>query len=176
VLFGPGMQTNHPLILQSLRRTRRAFVTAAVVSVPFGIFCLLGPLWSSEGRNLTIAVMVLGAISLATGVFASVMTARYWSPERSPLMDVLRDRATEIVWIYEQHIDSQAAGITVARTCNVQLQLVDGKGYALSVKPRDRDQMMEILAALAPRATFGYSRELARQYKRDPRSLAAAVQ
>ena len=168
-------RTHHPLILKSLRRTRRSFLVASVVTLPFGAFCLLAPWWSSEGRGVTIACVVLGAISFAVGMFATRMTARYWRPERSPLMAVLRDHAAEIVWIYEQQVSSQAAGITVARAYNLRLQLESGKGYTMSVAGPDRDPVLSLLSEIAPRARFGYSRELAKQYKRDPRSLALAA-
>ncbi len=175
MLDGPGMKTNHPLILKSLRRTRRAFLVAALVTVPFGIFLLLTPWWSHEGRGLTIACTGLGVLCFAVGLFATRMTARYWNPEQSPLMHILRDRGREIVWIYEQQINSQAGAFTVARTYNLHLQLESGKGYTMSVAGPDRDQTLGLLAEIAPRATFGYSRDLAKQYKRDPRSLAVTA-
>ena len=169
------MKASHPLIIKSLRRTRRSFLTAAVVTVPFGIFLLACPWWSSEGRGITIAATGLGVLTFAIGLFTVWMTRRYWYPERSPLMEMLRDRAGEIVWIYEQQINSTAGGIAVARAYNIRLQLDSGKGYTLSVAGPDRDQVLTILAELAPRATFGYSRELARQYKRNPQSLTLAA-
>jgi hypothetical protein len=167
--------TDHPLLLESMRRTRRAFLTAAIVTLPFGVFCLLAPWWSSEGRGVTIACAALGALSFAVGLFAARMTARYWHPNRAPLMSVLRDHAAEIVWIYEQQVTSQAGGIALARAHNFRLHLASGQCHTLSVAGRDREAMLSLLAEIAPRARFGYSRELARQFKRDPRSLALAA-
>jgi len=169
------MKANHPLIIKSLRRMRRAYLLTAFITLPFGVFATCAPLWSSEGRGITLAVVGIGLLSAAVGAYMVWLTKRYWNPEKSPLMEVLRDRAGEIVWIYEQQINSQVAGATVSRAYNIHLQLESGKGYVLSVASPDRDSVLTLLAQLAPRATFGYSRELKKQYKRDPQSVAVAI-
>ena len=49
------MKANHPLVIKSLRRMRRAYLLTAFITLPFGVFATCAPLWSSEGRGLTIA-------------------------------------------------------------------------------------------------------------------------
>lgn len=169
------MKANHPLILGAMRRTRRSFIITTALALPTGGFMVAAPAWSNEARNITIACAVIGAIFLVFGAYLAWMTARLWRPESSPLMRVLRERPGDIAWIYEQQVNSRAGGVTVARAYNIQIRLVDGKGHNLSVKGADRDEVMRLLGEIAPAATFGYSRELAKQFRRDPRSLVAAA-
>ena len=169
------MKADDPLILESVRRNRRQLIVAAAVTLPFGAFASCAPLWSSEGRGITIAATALGVGCVAVGAYLVWMIARLWTPEASPPVQLLRDRPHDIAWVYVEQMSSQAAGITVAKQYSVKIQLVDGKGINLQVAANRRDDLLELLAQLAPQATFGYSRELARQYKRDPRSLIAVA-
>jgi len=169
------MKADHPLIVKSLRRARCSFLFLAALTMPVGAFMLAAPLWSTEGHAIMFAAVGLGLLFFGFGVFALWMCVRYWDPARSPVMEVLRDRPHQIVWIYDQEIESRVAGATVARAHHIHLQLENGKGLKLSVASPDRDEVLTLLGRLAPRATFGYSRELRKQYKRDPRSVAATI-
>ena len=54
-----------------------------------------------------------------------------------------------------------------------QIALAEKKTYTLAVKPQDKDRVLEILGAYAPQATFGFSRDRQKQYRRNPTSLAS---
>ncbi len=45
----------------------------------------------------------------------------------------------------------------------------------MGVKARNKDAALALLAEMAPQATFGYSRDLAKQFKRDPQSLRVSA-
>lgn len=169
------MKANHPLILAAVRRARRTFLLLGLLLMPFSLFIAAAPAWSSEGRNITIAATIMGVVFVATCGFLLWMAWKHWTPERAPVMQALTQRPDDIAWIYEERIDSQAAGIIVAKTYSLKIQMVDRKHYVLGVKGHEREEVLRVLAEIAPQATFGYSRELAKQYKRDPRSLIATA-
>ena len=108
------MNAEHPKIIASLRRTRRGFLVAAAITIPTALFMLAAPAWSNEGRNVTIAATAIGAVFLAFGAGLVWMLSRYWRPLRSPVMEILRDRPDEIVWIYSERLDHRAHGPGIA--------------------------------------------------------------
>jgi len=163
----------HPLIIDSLRRTRRAFLLVTFLALPMSIFMIAAPAWSSESHGTIVASVVIGAIFLVTGGYMAWMTARYWVPERSPLGQLLVQRPGDIVWIYVQEIRSHSGPI-VARSYGIRICTAQ-KTLTMGVKARNKDAALGLLAEIAPQATFGYSRDLAKQFKRDPESLRASA-
>ena len=167
------MISSESLIITSLRRTRRMFVIATLITIPTALFMLVaGPL-GDESTGITVACIAIGAVFLATGVFLARMTWQHWDPHKAPLMRVLRERPGAIVWIYVEEISGQAAGVTVKRNFNIKIALADKKVHTLAVKPEHKERVLEILAAYSPQATIGFSRDRQKQYRRDPASLAS---
>ena len=85
-------------------------------------------------------------------------------------MAILRDKPGEIVWIHAVQMNTQSGGITVQKTYSVRVW-TDKKPYNLNVKAEQKDELLSVLSAIAPQATYGYSKALERQYKTDPGSL-----
>ncbi len=167
------MATLHPLIIASLRRTRRAFLLVTFLALPLSIFMIAAPAWSSESHGTIVASVVIGAIFLLTGGYMAWMTARYWVPERSPLGQLLIERPGDILWIYVHEVRSHSGPI-VARSYGIRL-CTARKALQMGVKARNKDAVLALLAEMAPQATFGYSRDLAKQFKRDPESLRVSA-
>ena len=134
----------HPLLVTSLRATRRAFWIVAAIVLPFGAFCLSAPAWSDEGTGTTVGVMAIGALCVGVGAFAIKMIAAHWDLDQAPPVRVLRERPGDIVWIYVQEIQAGAYGVQ-RRTFNIQLALRDGKTLTLAVKRKHRDELMALL-------------------------------
>ncbi len=161
----------HELIISSLRRTRRMYLIATAVTLPTALFMLILAPLSGESTGIVATSMAFGAVFLVTGVLLIRMLAAHWRPERAPLMNVLRDRPRDIVWIYVEEITSRAAGVAVRKYHTIKIALADNKLFTLAVKAADKDRVLAILADYAPQATFGYSRERQKMFKRSPRSL-----
>jgi len=84
----------------------------------------------------------------------------------------LSERPEDVAWIYRVDIQGGGAAGAMVKNQAVKVMGVDGKeNHQIAVKLKHIDEILNVLAAVAPQATFGYSVELRREYKRDPRSL-----
>jgi len=163
----------HDLIIASLRRTRRMYLIATLVTIPTALLMLLAAPLSNESTGITVTSMAFGAVFMVFGILLVRMLVAHWRPANAPLMHVLRERPRDIVWVYVEEIASRAAGVTVKKTHNIKIALADNKLHTLAVKAADKDRVLAILGEYAPQATFGYSRERQKQYRKSPRSLAS---
>jgi hypothetical protein len=146
---------------------------AIFVAAMAALFTLAIDADSTLGAKVMVYVM--------TGLFGSLAAALVWialvksDPDRSPLMAALRDRPSDVVWLYVQDVKVDVDGIDApVRDCNVTARLADGSTVAITVNKAKADGVMAALAALAPAAVVGFSEEREARYKADPRSVAQA--
>lgn len=163
-----------PLLAASIRSTRTMFVIAALGILAAVALSILAIVYDDTAtRGMAIGLGVFAGVCGLLEVWAVYKVAQHWVPERAPVARILLDRPDDVVWIYVQEVQGQAYGVQM-RKHNIKLALADGRTLlTLSVPHKRKDELLELLARLAPRAVFGYSRELAKRYKQDPRALAA---
>ncbi len=92
---------------------------------------------------------------------------------RKRVVEALENDSSSLVWFYLEDIRVEA-GISAALALRPHFNLADGT-HAWFQVPRKRAQLMyEHLAQHRTDLSLGYSRELKRRFRKDPRSLAEA--
>ena len=162
------------LVQSALGRSRLALVVLAIVVAGLAWLCTLGV---HEDGTLAARIMAWGVV----GFFALLSVLLLWvaiyknSPSRSPLVVALRNRPTDVVWIYQQDVAVNVHGIAApVRDANVIARLRDGSTVAITVSRNAAPALLAALAALAPSAAVGYSSEREAQFEKDPQSVATA--
>ncbi len=122
-------------------------------------------------------------VGLVTGVVVGGLWSVYHlrqaskDPRKAPILDLLRTRAHDIVWIYWRGEHREESAVII-------LGLADGTRDEVPVvgNPEELDRIMEIIARRAPWATVGFHHEHERRYfenpaslRREPRSAAGAM-
>jgi hypothetical protein len=152
---------------------RGASIAVAVLTLGLGALIALG-----QDADATTATLVIawsfGALFGAVGVLLFWVALVKLSPSRSPLLVALRERPSDLVWLYTQDVVVRAGGATLPpRNCVVYAKLADGSTVGVSVKKAKEQEMVGALRELAPAAVVGYTPEREARFKRDPRSVGA---
>jgi hypothetical protein len=146
---------------------RKNVQTYFVINFSAGVFFAL------IGAVMLAAAKSNGALALAGTVILLIGAANayvYWQ-RRIDIPDLLEQTPQRVVWVYKKVSSGSAYGVTVARFSFVIFALDNKRRVQVRLPARDADRLLDILQAELTHATFGYSRELERQYKSDPKSL-----
>ncbi len=164
---------------QAYRTVRSAVTGARVASIAVAVLTLgLGALMVfAQDADATTTTLVLayafGGLFGLVGVLLLWVALVKLSSSRSPLLVALRERPTDLVWLYTQDVVVRAGGATLPpRNCVVYAKLADGSTVGLSVKKAKEAEIVGALRELAPGAVFGHSPEREARFKQDPRSVA----
>lgn len=145
--------------------TRKRIIVISVLC--FALAALGGVIAYQDPEQSTSGIILAAAFgALGIGLLAMVFLR---DPGKHPAVQTLRDRAADVVWVYEQR--TLVNGIhsnTVFR-----LGLSDGKRVEALVVAAWETRCREALNRACRNATFGYSDELEARFKRDPQSLRA---
>jgi hypothetical protein len=130
-----------------------------------------------------------GWVALVPAVIGAALVARVLLSNQR--VAIVRDRPADIVWIFAEQIESRPSRFTegtpfdpdsdaavqpgpmVNYTYSVNVYCADGRGWSLVVARDDVKPLLDALARLAPRAARGFTKELERTYRDDPRSLVS---
>ena len=145
-----------PLVPKAKMRKAGVILAALCAGIIAMVFADSEAGWGTR-LGVTIPFGLLGVAFLALG---------FRSPARHPAIMALRNRRADVVWVYVLRHTVNG----VHANSYLHIALVDGRSYALAIG-KDEDEMLALVRRLVPRATAGYSPELAARFKRDPRSM-----
>ncbi len=151
-------------IVENLRTERNGLraggIAGAVLMVLIAAIALLA--LDPPERNLW--VLAAGCIPL----FLLLVIPSLFDPAKAKILETLRTRADGIVWMYVRRQVGRHQGAWIV------LGFDDGSSARVTAKLGQEDPFLRDLATLAPRATLGFSPELAARFKAEPRSLRKA--
>ncbi len=138
---------------------------ALVALLCFGIGALgFADSTASLGIQLGLAIP-FGIIGLA------MLYLSFRPPSKHAAIVVLRERNRDIVWVYSS--TQSVNGVHSQTFLNFGLE--DGKQRMLAIgKQTDPNPLLARLHGSLPQATFGYSPDLEKQFKRQPSALRRA--
>ena len=133
-------------------------------------------LWMAIGAVVGVARHVL-LLGLIVGAVVGTLWAIYFlwqstkDPRRAPILDLLRTRSHDIVWIYARPERREESAVLV-------LGLLDGAREEVPVvgDAARLQWMVSVLAARAPWAAVGFHHEHERRFFENPASLRDARQ
>ena len=157
-------------ILDAIRRDRPLRFMTGVMMIVAAALAISVPLnghlpaWAPLAR----IALSAGALVMAWVVFALALRA----PERDPAIRLLRDEPQRIVWAHvlinrvnRVHTGTTLVLYTDTKRCH---------RVALPCSDEGAQRGMDLVAAVAPNATLGFSSDYRRQYRRDPASMRTA--
>ena len=154
------------LLIDQVRKSKRAWLAGALALLGVAAVCaLLAYFALAPHESKRIFVMCAFAVPLAGGL----MIPSFGDPKNAAVLATLRTRAHAIVWVYVQTVRGQGAGSWIV------LGLEDGKTQRLPVEMGRENELLDAVAPLAPRATFGFSPEHQARFKSAPASMRAAA-
>ncbi len=122
-----------------------------------------------SAEDVIVAVAILGAFVFSAYLFSEHQRR---APDRDPLVRVLREAPTRVVWIYEVPVVRARTGAHVLT--EFHFGCIDGASYAVTVARVETEVLRTGLDDLCPRAVRDYSDRLAAIFREDPARLVAA--
>ena len=113
------------------------------------------------------AVFILGALFTIVG---SLLTYRHFHQKSSleKLQDRLYDDPGSIIWIYTIVLEHHPFGLQINERGLIYFKLDDGDEVSAYLPPRKLKLITKVLQRALPYTVFGYTKERAEQYKKDP--------
>jgi hypothetical protein len=158
-------QLNHPALLplwKSLERDWFLQLYAILLMLAIG-FALV--LW---GLQSSLLVLSLAVVLLVTGGYLC------WFHFRKPavlerLQDRLYDKPGSVVWIYSVVHQHHPFGLQIKERGIMYFKFSDGDEQSVYLPPDKMKLISKVLSRALPYTVFGYTRERAVQYEKNPR-------
>lgn len=153
------------LLEHALRRERwQKYIASLLLMAGAGLTMQWA--WAHSGLFL---VLLGASLFLLGGYYAY----RHWPlrPLRHPLLDLLRHRPEDIVWVYSIVTQRLPFGLQFQRKATLYFKLVDRGEHTVSLSAKQAKAVSESLNARLPHATFGYSQEREQWYMASPLML-----
>ena len=154
---------------KSVRRSQPALYALAALFGVLGLGLVSSGLWPHLS-----AVALFGLVLFAIATVPFRFAWRNRDPRNAPLLKLLRERPHEIAWAYENQVTTKVYGTAVARAFHIMIRTVDGKIHVFTVRAGEPATFLAWLSRLAPRATYGYSKEREKAFRANPRSFLRA--
>jgi hypothetical protein len=158
----------HPLdaIVDAVRFTRNVSIGLGLFFVASAVFMAIIPLFDREATPwMVIAIYVLAVASIGMAVWCFRRAVRLGDPRRNFVLDLIERRPRELAWFYVQEISAQLGQKGYA----LHLWKTDGKQIALNLVAEDIAAVLAAIAQHAPHAKQGWTAEIERAYRKDPR-------
>jgi hypothetical protein len=155
------------------RRRPSAKVTMWQCAVMAGLLGSAALIMLAKGAPLRVAGGFFAAAVFLAGLAGFFVRQQRVNADgrEHPLHLLLRDRASEVVWVSHVHMIGRA----IDRD-HVAFHLESGEhADALMISPNPSARLLDALEAAMPWATFGQGREPGELFERDPRLLRRAV-
>jgi len=134
-------------------------------SIALGIALLFIP--AEDGDTTKGKIIMYSVVSFFVLMGAYVVYLGTVPAEKQPGIRALRETPGDICWAYVERQTTN--GAHTAST--IKLGLRSGKIVAVAIEKGNEEQRLRDVAAVAPRAAFGYDPDIAARYKQDPTSV-----
>jgi hypothetical protein len=152
---------------RGLRRQRLVLLLFAPVALALAV--LLPVLASDPSQG--VSPVAAGVFSAFMGAGAIWLSSTALRPiEGVPMMRVLRERPTEIVWVYPIHHNRYGMHVATSLTFN----LANGKSYRAPLTKEEEAPALALVRQLCPGVQIGHSAALAARFKTNPAALRNA--
>jgi hypothetical protein len=153
-------------VVDAVRFTRNASIGLGIFFVASAGFIAIVSFFDPEATTgMIVALLLLALSSLGLAVFFFRRAIQLADPRRNDVLDLIERRPQELAWFYVQEVKARLG----QRGYVLFLNKTNGKRVALNVIAEDIDALLAAIAQHAPHATQGWSPEVARAYKQNPR-------
>ena len=160
----PADRLEH-LLLDHILAGRRSARSIFILMAGCGALVLLIPEhYLGPGFSWTVKLVLVG-VFLACG--AAFLPPALRAPERHPLLEVVRHRSGEIVWIYVSKQTQYGAPISA----QLVLGLSSGRRMSVNADIGREHELLRAVGAAAPSARLGYEPAWEAAFRSDPASL-----
>lgn len=155
---------NHPALVplwKSLERDWLLQLTAKLV------FFVSGLIVFTIGLSIFPIMLILGA---AASIFAGVLLLRHFRVKAplERLQDRLYDDPDTIVWIYTVIHEHHPFGLQFSERGLIYFKFSNGDEISAFLPPHKLTLITKVLSRALPYTVFGYTKERAAQYEKDP--------
>lgn len=157
----PAMQMLCRAILQELRMET---VGAVLVLMAGGIAFTFG-----FSRNMFI--WMLSWVLIYYGIKLTWKALKIQQVEDSELMKILKTEPEKIVWVYSVITQRMPFGLQFSKNGLMYFKMIDGNEISISMPNKELKVVSRFLNRLLPHATFGYSEDKAKAYRKNPKVL-----
>lgn len=140
--------------------------TKLVITLLILLFSVWAIDYNFKHYSWFMTIVCLVAVFTSIRLFANVI--RYWKVNRMPLMFLLNNKPTAIVWVYSVVTVRLPFGVQWARKGTMYFKLEDGDDITIRLLENDIPRVAKYLNKRLPHATFGYSDERAQWYMANP--------
>jgi hypothetical protein len=148
-------------ILAGQRNARSMFL---VLSVCGGLTLLIPAFYLGPGFSWTMKWVLCGVF---VGMGALFLIPALRAPENHPILEQVRRRPSEIVWIYVSKQTQYGAPVSA----QLVLGLKSGRRMTVHADLGREHELMRAVGEAAPSATLGYQPALEAAFRQNPRSL-----
>jgi hypothetical protein len=150
------------LLIDQIRKKKKSWRAGALALLGVAAVCAAVAYFGlSPEENKRILVMCAFAVPVAFGL----MIPSFGDPKNAGVLTTLRTRNDSIVWVYVMTVRGKGAGSWIV------LGLEHGKRERLPVEIGREKELLDAVAPLAPRATFGFSPENDARFRSAPASM-----
>lgn len=160
-----------------IKKSGKIFLIAGIVMGIIGLFLLYVSVYEVPGSNPGIGNLVVFYLMTLLFLFVGIALIRSGfnrlKPEKSPLIRLIKERPSEIVWIYHHRVLGryQKSSDPNAGTFFLDIRTDKRKHFSAAIKKDHLMEVFDLLQTTLPKVTFGYSQELMQKYYRDPNLL-----
>jgi hypothetical protein len=154
-------------IASSLIRERNQKLVTAIVSIIIAIILALQ--FDFQKNEWILAVLIITFTVI--GLLIIVNLINNWQLEKLQLVNLLKNKPKEIVWIYSVQTNRLPFGIQFTYDCTMYFYLLNGDFITVDLPKEKVIEISETLNLYLKHATFGYSQDNEQWYMANPELL-----
>lgn len=160
------MSRSENIIVQCLLKSRRDALIGAVLCCSAAFVLIMATLVVQDKPNT--GLLILSGLLLLLGIYQLYSARRKLRPDCNKVLDQLRHRKREIVWVYSYRIVSMPFGVHLFNMAGIYMHDRHGRSMLLRVPDSKLMELMEALNSDLPHATFGHSAKKEQLYRVNP--------
>ena len=150
-------------IKHALINERNTKLVIALLVLSFGVWAIN---YNFKHNSWFLAIVALTSIVTSIRLFVNVF--KHWKVNQAPLMFLLNNQPTSIVWVYSIVTVRLPFGVQYARKGTMYFKLEDGDDITIRLLEKDIPNIAKYLNKRLPHATFGYTDEREQWYMANP--------
>jgi len=151
----------------SLIRERNQKLASAIVSIILAVFLALQ--FNFKKNEWILAVLVITFSLVGTLILINLINN--WQSEKFELIDLLKNKPKEIVWIYSVQTNRLPFGVQFTYNCTMYFYLLNRDFITIKLPKNEVIKTSETLNLYLKHATFGYSQDNEQWYMANPELL-----